>query len=338
MARSKKVTKYGLENPARLAVIVVNYRTAELVQDCLASLETEIDPDQDVVVVVDNASRDGSADRLRSIIAREEWNGWAHLIEAERNLGFSAGNNIGIRAVSAKYYFLLNSDTIVRPGAIHALLEAYQTHPGAGLIAPRLENRDGTPQMSALQFPSPISEFIRGAGTGPITRLLRRYSIHLEPPETPTLVEWACFAAILIRAEVIETVGPMDEGYFMYFEDVDYCRSAERMGWDLWYWPAAHVIHLQGGTSPVSKLSEQKKKRPRYYYQARARYFWKFYGGAGYLLANSMLLAGLPIAYLRQLIKPRQLDVCKGEVFDIWTGGFRAEHYGPINSAQEISP
>ncbi len=294
-----------------------------MVRDCLASLETEIDPDQDVVVVVDNASGDDSLERLVKTVEANEWGGWVRLVASEHNGGFSAGNNAGIQSVEAAFYFLLNSDTIIRPGAIKSLLDGLQENPDAGLIGPRLEYLDESPQVSAFRFPSPVSEFIRGAEIGLITRLLHRYNVPLGLPETPLPCSWASFAAMVIRAEVIKAVGPMDEGYFMYFEDIDYCRCAQNEGWKVLYWPMAHVVHLRGGTSPVKQLAAAKKRRPRYYYQARTRYFTKFYGRAGLWLANALWTAGLLIAYPRQWIKPRPTNLCQGEILDVWTDAFR---------------
>ena len=123
----------------RLSVIIVNYRTPQLVLDCLHSLQTEIDAEQEVVVVVDNASEDGSLEKIAAAITANRWQQWVKLLASSVNGGFSAGNNLGIKAFPADCYLLLNSDTIVRPGAIRSLLSATHAHQNAGLVSPRLE-------------------------------------------------------------------------------------------------------------------------------------------------------------------------------------------------------
>jgi len=233
----------------RLAVIVVNYRTPSLVFNCLASLEPEIEPGQDVVVVVDNDSKDGSAKQIEAAIVERAWAPWARVVRSPVNGGFSAGNNIGIGEVAAEAYLLLNSDTTVRPGAVRELLDALRANPRAGMVSPRLEGPDGTPHVSCFRYVSPLGEVIRSAGTGPVTRLMGRFDVPVPPADAPTDFEWTSFACILVRNEVLQEVGLMDEGYFMYYEDLDFCRRARNAGWGGLHWPRARVVHLHGKSS-----------------------------------------------------------------------------------------
>jgi len=131
----------------RLAIVILNYRTPGLVIDALASLVGQVDPAWGKVIVVDNNSGDGSVEKVQQAITENGWSAWAEVLPSPVNGGFSAGNNLGIKAVQADYYLLLNSDTIVRPGAISALLEAADAHPEVGLVSPRLEWPDATPQI-----------------------------------------------------------------------------------------------------------------------------------------------------------------------------------------------
>jgi N-acetylglucosaminyl-diphospho-decaprenol L-rhamnosyltransferase len=209
----------------RLAIVIVNYRTPKLVIDCLTSLQTEIEVGRDLVAIVDNASGDDSVVLLEEAIALNDWSQWVKVIASPVNGGFSAGNNVGIKAVTADAYLLLNSDTIVRPGAIATLLRTLENCPEAGLVSPRLEWPDGTPQISCFRYHSPISELIDAAATGPITKLFFHYNVSLPVSAVPIEPEWTSFACVLVRREVIERIGLMDEGYFMYFDDVDYCRQ-----------------------------------------------------------------------------------------------------------------
>ena len=302
----------------RLCIVIINYRTPKLVIDCLASLENEIEAGRDLVMVVDNASGDDSVTQIEEAIAKNNWDNFVRMLPSSVNGGFSAGNNLGIKAVKADAYLLLNSDTIVRSGAIKSLLHAMETHPEAGLISPRLEWPDGTPQISCFRYLSPVSELLKAAKTGPLTKLLKRYDVPLPVSDKPIEPQWTSFACVLIRHEVIEQVGLMDEGYFMYFDDVDYCRKAINAGWRILHWPDARVVHLRGGSSSVkAELAARKRPKP-YYYASRTRYFTTFYGSVGLWIANTCWLMGRSVSLARELIKNKQPHTCECEAQDIW--------------------
>jgi len=311
----------SLPAPARLrlSVIVLNYRTPHLVLDCVGSVLPELDPTRDAIAVVDNASGDDSAEAIRSAAAEQGWKG-VRVVESARNGGFAAGNNVGIRALSAQAYLLLNSDTLVRPGAIGWLLEALDADPRVGLVSPRLEWPDGTPQISCFRLHSPWSELIDAAGTGPVRKLLERWDVPLPVSDTPCEVPWTSFAAVMIRAAVLDQVGLLDEGFFMYYEDEDYCRRAARAGWRIRHEPRARVVHLRGGTSPVKALSAARKRRPRYYYAARSRCFRKAYGPLGLVAANLLYSVGRAIAWCRELVSDKEWHAVERELLDVWRG------------------
>ena len=319
----------------RLAIIIVNYRTPKLVIDCLNSLQNEVEMGCDAVIVVDNASGDGSVEQIGQAINDNNWKQWVQIVPSNVNGGFSAGNNLGIQAVQAEAYLLLNSDTIVRPGAIKSLLEAMQEHTQAGLISPRLEWQDGTPQISCFRYHSPFSELIDAAATGPITKLLNKYDVPIPVSDTPMEPQWTSFACVLIRHEVIEQIGLMDEEYFMYFDDVDYCRSARNAGWKILHWPQARVVHLRGGSGSVkADLAARKRPKP-YLYASRARYFTKFYGPIGSWIANLFWLVGRCISLSRELIKNKEPHTCEYEARDIWINWWKPMK-SPLLSEREI--
>lgn len=303
----------------KLAIVILNYRTPDLVAQCLASLEKEIQPASDTVLVVDNCSPDDSLTKIQQTIDHNNWGSWVKLIASPVNGGFSAGNNVGIKAVSADLYLLLNSDTIVKPGALSSLKEAAASHPEAGLIGPRLEWSDGDPQISAFRYHSPWSQLIDAAATGPITKLLQKYDVPIPLPDQPMEAQWVSFACVLVRKEVIEQVGLMDEGYFMYFEDVDYCRLATQAGWKILHWPSAHVVHLRGGSGEVRSNIVARKRPARYFYASRSRYFAKFYGVLGLWLANLCWLMGRCISLSRELLTKKARHTCEYQSQDIWT-------------------
>lgn len=310
---------------ASVAIVIVNYRTAGLVIDCLHSLMDQVQAiDRARVVIVDNASNDGSADRIEAAITERGWERHIELVRSDANLGFSGGNNLGIRAIEAESYLLLNSDTIVRPGAIDELMQAMREHPHAGLVSPRLEWPDGRPQHSCFRDRRPRDEFFRAARTGVIERLFgfvpRTHDVSDEPMEC----EWTSFACVLIRREVIEQIGGLDEGYFLYSDDVDYCRNARQHGWNVLHWPSARVVHLRGGSGPVKQLSAQRKRRPRYWYASRAHYYRKFFGRFGLWRANLYWWCGRVISLIREIVLREQPSACKGEWRDIWTDALRS--------------
>ncbi len=303
----------------QLAIVILNYRTPQLVIDCLNSLQSEVKIGEHTVIVVDNQSGDNSVPLISQAIGDHQWQDWVTLLPSAVNGGFSAGNNLGIKAVEAEAYLLLNSDTIVRPGAIESLLAALKTHPEAGIVSPRLEWPDTTPQISCFRYHSPLSELIDAAGTGPITKLLKPFDVPIPVSDTPFEPQWTSFACVLVRREVIDEIGLMDEGYFMYFDDVDYCRRTRQAGWKILHWPKARVVHLRGGSGSVkSDVASRRRPKP-YLYASRSRYFAKFYGKLGLWFANFWWLFGRSLAWGRELVGHKQPHTCQFQEQDIWT-------------------
>ncbi len=313
-----------VDEPARaLAVVILNYRTPGMTVDCLETLEPELASRGDArVYVVYNASGDGSAGQIDAAIQSRGWSGWCELIRSDTNGGFATGNNAGLRKARAdggfRFALLLNSDTLVRKGAIDELLNAAEKNPDAALIGPRLEWPDGRPQVSAFRFHSPITELINAAAIGVITKLLSRFSTAMGAPDQPMQPQWVSFACVLVRKEVFETAGLLDEGYFMYFEDAALCRSAKRAGFSALYWPAAHVVHLRGGSGPVKSAAAQRKRLPAYFYASRSRYYASFYGRPGLWLANALWLIGRALSWCRERLGRGPHNAEKAPR-DIWT-------------------
>jgi GT2 family glycosyltransferase len=309
--------------PARascaLGVVVINYKTPALIRDCLTALGPELEALDARVAVVDNFSNDGSADDIeRWLAGPEPWKRRVLLIRSKTNSGFSGGNNQGIAALDAPFYLLLNSDALVRPGALAALIGAASRSKDVGIVGPRLEDPDGTAQISCFRFHSPLSEFLSAAQTGPLDALFSFAVVPTAVSDQPIDCQWVSFACVLIRRDAIDAAGPLDEGYFMYFEDADYCARARRAGFRVVYEPAARVVHLRGGSAPVKALMKAKKRPPAYYYAARTRYFRKWYGPLGPVTANAMWTLGRGIAHFRALAgKPAPL-ICEQQGRDHW--------------------
>jgi GT2 family glycosyltransferase len=303
---------------ARLAVVMINFRTPAMVLDCLGTLAGEIDPDRDTVVVVENGSGDDSAEVIRRGLAANGWTGWVVLVDAGRNGGFSAGNNAGIRVVDAAFYLLLNSDTLVRPGAVGELLRAAELLPDAGLIGPRLEYTDGRAQGSAFRHVTPLGQLERSAQLGSVTRAVGRHVVGMPVAESGHAADWVSFACVLVRREVFERVGAMDEGMFMYFEDIEFAARARRAGLGVWYWPRARVVHLRGGSSEVKERAKAMKRLPGYYYAARARYFHREFGLMGLVGANLLWTLGMVLNRCCWLVTRRPVHLAEKAWRDIW--------------------
>jgi len=313
--------------PHKLVVSVINFRTAELTLACIRSVLADIG-DLDVqVVVVDNASGDGSDDAIADWIAAQPKGTPVRLVRSPTNSGFSGGHNQGIGALAAEYYLVLNSDAVLRPGFIAAILAAAECYPRAGLIAPVIETEGGVVQVSAFRFHSPWSELVRGASSAPVTRLLRRHVVALPPPVAQAEIDWVSFACVLLRAEMIGQIGLMDEGYFLYFEDAEYCLRARRAGWEIARAPRAVAVHFRGGSGPVKALEKARKRLPPYYYASRARFFRHAHGPFGPVLANALWYLGRGLAQTRRLFGKPVPGTVEAEARDIW-----------INSLQPLGP
>jgi len=302
-----------------LAIIMINYKTPHLVIDAVASLIPELVDINARIIVVDNQSGDDSVPVIRNWIEMHACSNYVSLLEAPRNLGFSGGNNYGIKAVNADYYLLLNSDTIIRPGAISTLLNAAKKNQDFGMFSPRLEWPSGEPQESCFNFHRPGSEAIKSASTGVISRILSRYLVPQPVGETCSSPEWTSFACVLIRKRVFDDIGLMDDSFFMYYEDTEFCFRARRANWRIVNNPEARVVHLRGGSSNVKKNSKLRKRLPKYYYESRTKYYYKCYGRSGLLLANIFWMMGRSIAFFRELIGNKKPHSCEMEWLDIWT-------------------
>lgn len=307
------------ENRCRLGVIILNFRTPRLVIDCLEALAGEVEPGRDEVVVVDNESGDGSACEIAAEVMRRGWDGWARVVEAGRNGGFSAGNNAGIRASDAEYYLLLNSDTLVRPGAVGELLWAAEALPRAGLIGPRLEFPDTTGQVSAFRVLTPLSQFERSVCMGVVSRILRRHVVAMGLADHPHRADWVSFACVLVRRSCLEKTGPMDEGMFMYFEDIDFANRARRAGFEVWHWPLARVVHLRGGSSEVKRSTAARKRLPGYFYAARSRYLFREFGISGVIGGNLLWSVGSGLCWMISLLPGRSFGHPLKSWRDVWS-------------------
>lgn len=298
--------------PGSILIVIVNYRTAGMTIDCLRSLEPEVRscPLPTRVALVENGSGDDSAARLREAIARERWESWVRLTEVKENRGFAAGNNAAIGPALASgdppsHVWMLNPDTVAHPGALRALLDTLEQGERIGLAASRAEDPDGTVQTSAFRFPTWISEIESGFRLGPLSKLLRPWVLRWAMPDGAGRVDWAAGASLLIRKEVFDAVGLLDEKYFMYFEEVDFCLAARRAGWECWYQPRSRIIHYVGQSSGIKTTAQRQRPRPVYWFESRRRYFVKNWGGWRTALADAGWMLGFATWRIRRALMRR---------------------------------
>ncbi len=228
---------------AALSTAVVSYGTRDDLRACLAALASE--PRHDVIVV-DNASPDGSAAMVRVEFP------WVELLENDENRGYGAAANQAAAASSSKYLVLLNADVVPQPGALAGLAQYLDDHPRAAIVAPRLLNPDGTVQPSCYPFLTPGNVLVVMSGLNPLlSRILPRARRHLatSPQTSVGRVPWVKGAAFAIRASAFDEVAGFDESYFLYGEEHDLCYRLAQAGWETHFTPAAAMTHVEGASS-----------------------------------------------------------------------------------------
>ena len=298
----------------RTLIVILNFRTAGLACDCLSSLARENLPSGDYqVVVVDNKSEDGSAQIIAKHVESNGWGAWARVLARTENDGFAAGNNAAIAPALLEtppfdYFLLLNPDTVVGPNAVAALVQFLEENPRAGLAGSRLEGPDGTAQTSAFRFPGILSEFERAMRLGLCSRLLATRLVAPPVRNDVHRTDWLAGASLLVRRQVFEQIGLMDSGYFLYFEEVDFCLRAQRAGWDCWYVPSSRVVHLEGQATGVKSGSTKRKRMPGYWFASRRRYFAKNHGRVYAWLTSLSWLSGHLLWRARRLVQRKPDD------------------------------
>ena len=315
--------------PCPLAVVVINYRTPDMTIECAQTVLPEL-PEGGRLVIVENASGDGSAERLAAWAEGREG---VTLAVSSTNDGFSGGNNRGMAAVpDAARYLLLNSDAFVRPGAVAEMLRVADANPAAGLIHPVLIDPDGTHQISRFRSFRPVTELVRGSGLDVVAKRTRRGVVAI-PLGSDEASDWVSFACVMLEGRMVAEIGPMDDGYFLYFEDAEYAERARAAGWRIVQATEALVEHRRGGSSPVKALTIARKRLPRYYYESRARYYRTRYGRAGLAAANLMWGTGRLLGQARRLGGKTPPPPAEREARDLWTAAF-----GPVPHHAQAAP
>lgn len=269
-----------------VTVVVISYNTAHLLDRLFATLEAARGSLRLQVLVVDNASRDGSADILRTKYANVE------LIENTVNVGFGRANNQALPRVQGRYVLLLNTDAFMSPDTLQRTVHFMDANPRCGVLGVKLVGQDGSLQPSCLRFPTPWSVFLNSTGLNKFVPGARIVDDMSWDQSSAHECEWVPGCYYLVRHEVIERVGLFDPRYFLYYEEVDHCRAVRQAGWTVTYYPFTQVVHI-GGESAVSEglLTSSGRQLLPLRIESELLYFRKHYGVAGVLAA--VLLATL---------------------------------------------
>jgi hypothetical protein len=313
----------GASPASTVIAVIVNYCTAKLTIDCLRSLEPLV-AERSVtrVVVADNASPDGSGKAIAEVIESDGWGGWAEVMLLDKNGGFAFGNNAVIRAYAdapPDYYWLVNSDTIARPNALQHLVDFAESRPRVGIVGSRLEHLDGTQQVSTFRFPTILGEIEANAPVGRLGRRLLAGSVIANPPsKTLRQCDWLAGASMLIRRQALDEAGLMDEGYFLYYEETDFCRRCKNHGWECWFVPDSRVVHLIGASTGVTgKRPGPPKRRPEYWFASRRRYFIKNHGRLYAIASDIALATATTVNRIAEALRRRPTEIPDKFVFDL---------------------
>jgi N-acetylglucosaminyl-diphospho-decaprenol L-rhamnosyltransferase len=270
---------------ADVAAVVVTYDALPWLEPCLASVERY------ETVVVDNGSTDGTLDLVRERFPR------ARVLERE-NRGLAAGWNAGIAETSSRYVLLLNADAWALRDAVERLVAFADEHPRAAIVAPRLENLDGSLQRSVRGFPTLwrlATEYLFLRKLAPRTALLNGFYAGGFAHDEPRRIEWAMGAVLLVRRAAVEEVGPADESFFLFSEETDWSYRFGAAGWEVWFDPGAEFAHV-GGASHGDRLYVENLR-------SQLRFLAKHEGPEAAERARRLLLAG---TRLRALVFPRE--------------------------------
>jgi GT2 family glycosyltransferase len=268
-----------------LSAVVVNYNSAGHLVDCVRSLRAD---GADEIIVVDNASTDGSRDALAGADPDAVW------LPTGRNLGFGSAANRGAAAATHDLVAIMNPDAVVEPGALKALVDVLDRERAVAVVGPRVENPDGSWYPSARTFPS-LRDALGHAFlhyVSPDNRFSRRYKLLDWDHDTARDVDWVSGTFMLVRRDAFDLVGGFDEGYFMYVEDVDLCWRLGHAGWRIRYEPAGRVIHAIGGSSEAAPY-----RMVVAHHRSLYRYCTKTYHGAARALLP-VIAAGLAVRAL----------------------------------------
>lgn len=297
-------------NP-NVAAVIVNYRTPALSLRCVSALAAERKRLPRLrAVIVDGGSGDGSAEMLRSGLNDARFADWAELLVLPINGGFGWANNQAILRLlqnegSPDYIYLVNPDAEIQAGALGQLVEQMERFPRAGACGSRLIDHDGRVLGSAFQFPTPLREFARGLRTVAIAQLFG-IEAGAWDIEDAAEVDWVTGASVLFRVAALQQTGLFDDGFFLYYEEVELMWRMRRAGWSVRHAPGSRVVHIGGAATGVGTDPAGRHRRlPDYWHHSRRRFFMLCYGRAFTVVAGISWLVGHSLWLVRALVERR---------------------------------
>jgi GT2 family glycosyltransferase len=264
-----------------LSILIVTYNSAKLIGRLLDHLAREIQGLSAEVIVLDNASRDGTADFVRTT------HPWAQLIASRDNVGFAAGNNLAARRAGGRYLLLLNPDAFPDADSLRQGLRMLDQHADVGLAGGELIGPDGSRQPSARMFPTLRDEFFTLSGLAarfPNSPYLARLDRRWADPDQDAVVDWIPGAFVFIRADVFARLGGFDERFFMYYEEVDLCRRMQQAGLKIYYWPKLKAMHIGGESAKTvqsARVSKAGSQLESWRMRSGLLYYRKHHGAPG---------------------------------------------------------
>ena len=303
-----------------LGIVIVNYRTCDLLRECLQSIYEGRGDFSFQVCVVDNCSQDGSCAMVGEEFPQVQ------LIESAINGGYAYANNLGLRAFgfaqtsderssesTPRYALLLNPDTLLPPSALQEMLNFMETHPEAGVAGPRLVLADGSLDLACRRsFPSPAVSFYRMVGLSklfPRSRRFGRYNLTYLDPDEVAEVDSVVGAFMLVRAEALKQVGLLDESFFMYGEDLDWAYRIKEAGWKVYYNPQVTVLHYKRAASRHSRKANYE------FYRAMHIFYRKHYAATTPFWLHWLILGGIALRGGLAALSSRLLRGSKNEKF-----------------------
>lgn len=284
-----------------LSIIIVSYNTKAVLRECLKKIQQYNDGIDYEVLVVDNDSRDGS-DKMVELEFPE-----VRLTCSGANLGFAGGNNIALREARGKYLLLLNSDAYLLPGTLQSTIDYMENDRECGILGVKLVGEDGEMQPSARKLPNPLNKLAVMSGLAsrfPGAPLIGSPDYATWAHDHVRTVGWVPGAYFLIRREVCEEIGLLDDRYFMYFEEVDFCRNAASYGWKTCFFPFAAVVHLGGESSKTTRqhMSKSGKQLLGIRLESEYRYYRKHYGLAGVIATAAVEIGWKALVWFKNII------------------------------------
>ncbi|MBW8039174.1 MAG: glycosyltransferase family 2 protein [Planctomycetes bacterium] len=269
-----------------LSIVIVNYNAGEFLKACIESVYKETKDVSFDIWVVENNSFDNSIKTIKNCFPD------VHIIENTRNVGFAKANNMAISKTSADYILMLNPDTLIKRNAIGKTVKFMEENPKIGIAGCKVLNEDGTLQLACRRsIPTPKIAFWRLTGLSflfPKSEAMARYNLTYLDPDKPHEVDAVSGAFLMIRKEVIDDIGVLDENFFMYGEELDWCFRATKAGWLVMYYPSAKIIHYKGGCSKFNS-----RKATLEFYRAMYLFHKKHFAKRHSTIINYIIYTGI---------------------------------------------